>query len=156
MKFENRNIIIDGLDKIILRELMINSRKSINEISKKAGISGTAVHQRLKKLEESNLISSFQMVLNPKLLGFKTMAFIGIFLDQAIRNPEVVKKLREIEEVIECHYTTGNWSIFIKIICKDNQHLMKLLNEKIQTIDGISRTETLVSLDQQIKRQIKI
>ncbi|MBJ25395.1 MAG: hypothetical protein CMC91_04565 [Flavobacteriaceae bacterium] len=84
------------------------------------------------------------------------MAFIGIFLDQAIRNSEVVKELREIEEVIECHYTTGNWSIFVKIICKDNQHLMKLLNEKIQTIDGISRTETLVSLDQQINRQIKI
>ena len=116
MKFENQNIIIDGLDKIILRELMLNSRKSINEISKKAGISGTAVHQRLKKLEESYLISSSQIVLNPKLLGYKTMAFIGIYLEQAIRNPEVVKKLREIDEVIECHYTTGNWSIFIKII----------------------------------------
>ena len=84
------------------------------------------------------------------------MAFIGIYLEQAIRNPEVVKKLREIDEVIECHYTTGNWSIFIKIICKDNEHLMKLLNKKIQTIAGISRTETLVSLDQQIDRQIKI
>ncbi len=156
MKLENRNIIIDGLDKIILRELMSNSRKSINEISKKAGISGTAVHQRLKKLQESNLISSFQMVLNPKLLGYKTLAFIGIYLEQAIKNPEVVKKLKEIDEVIECYYTTGNWSVFIKIICKDNQHLMRLLNEKIQTINGISRTETLISLDQQISRQIKI
>ncbi|MBR99013.1 MAG: transcriptional regulator [Flavobacteriaceae bacterium] len=156
MKLENRNIIIDGLDKIILRELMSNSRKSINEISKKAGISGTAVHQRLKKLQESNLISSFQMVLNPKLLGYKTLAFIGIYLEQAIKNPEVVKKLKEIDEVIECYYTTGNWSIFIKIICKDNQHLMRLLNEKIQTINGVSRTETLISLDQQISRQIKI
>ena len=134
----------------------MNSRKSINEISKKAGISGTAVHQRLKKLQESNLISSFQMVLNPKLLGYKTLAFIGIYLEQAIKNPEVVKKLKEIDEVIECYYTTGNWSIFIKIICKDNQHLMRLLNEKIQTINGISRTETLISLDQQISRQIKI
>ena len=156
MKLENRNIIIDGLDKIILRELMSNSRKSINEISKKAGISGTAVHQRLKKLQESNLISSFQMVLNPKLLGYKTLAFIGIYLEQAIKNPEVVKKLKEIDEVIECYYTTGNWSVFIKIICKDNQHLMRLLNEKIQTINGISRTETLISLDQQISRQIKL
>ncbi len=135
---------------------MSNSRKSINEISKKAGISGTAVHQRLKKLQESNLISSFQMVLNPKLLGYKTLAFIGIYLEQAIKNPEVVKKLKEIDEVIECYYTTGNWSIFIKIICKDNQHLMRLLNEKIQTINGVSRTETLISLDQQISRQIKI
>ena len=135
---------------------MSNSRKSINEISKKAGISGTAVHQRLKKLQESNLISSFQMVLNPKLLGYKTLAFIGIYLEQAIKNPEVVKKLKDIDELIECYYTTGNWSIFIKIICKDNQHLMRLLNEKIQTINGVSRTETLISLDQQISRQIKI
>ena len=87
---------------------------------------------------------------------YKTLAFIGIYLEQAIKNPEVVKKLKEIDEVIECYYTTGNWSIFIKIICKDNQHLMILLNEKIQTINGISRTETLISLDQQISRQIKI
>ncbi|MEE3034655.1 MAG: Lrp/AsnC ligand binding domain-containing protein [Bacteroidota bacterium] len=156
MKVNNQTIIIDGIDKIILRELMLDSRKSINEVAKKAGISGTAVHQRLKKLDESNLISSSQIVLNPKLLGYKTMAFIGIYLEKAIRNPEVVNQLKEIDEVIECHYTTGNWSILIKIICKDNEHLMKLLNEKIQTIDGISRTETFISLDQQINRQIKI
>ena len=84
------------------------------------------------------------------------MAFIGIYLDKAIRNPEAVQQLKKIPEVIECHYTTGNWSILIKILCHDNEHLMTLLNHKIQTIEGVSRTETYISLNQQIKRQIQI
>ena len=156
MKKENKKVLIDGLDKVILKALMTNARKSINEIAKTAGISGAAVHQRLKKLEKTNLISGSQLVINPNVLGYKTMAFIGIYLDKAIRNPEAVKKLEKIPEVIECHYTTGNWSILIKILCEDNQHLMNVLNHKIQTIEGVSRTETFISLDQQIKRQIQI
>ena len=84
------------------------------------------------------------------------MAFVGIYLDKAIRNTEAVKQLEKIPEVIECHYTTGNWSVLIKILCKDNEHLMGLLNYKIQSIEGISRTETFISLNQQIKRQIQI
>ena len=156
MKKENKKVLIDGLDKVILKALMTNARKSINEIAKTAGISGAAVHQRLKKLEKTNLISGSQLIINPKVLGYKTMAFIGIYLDKAIRNPVAVKQLEEIPEVIECHYTTGNWSILIKILCEDNQHLMNVLNHKIQIIEGVSRTETFISLDQQIKRQIKI
>jgi len=156
LKTKNEIVMIDGLDKIILRSLMIDARKSINEIAKAAGISGTAVHQRLKKLESSGLISSSQIILNPKIMGYKTMAFIGIYLDKAIRNPKAVQQLKKIPEVIECHYTTGNWSILIKILCQDNEHLMTLLNHKIQTIEGVSRTETYISLNQQIKRQIQI
>ena len=156
MKKENKKVLIDGLDKVILKALMTNARKSINEIAKTAGISGAAVHQRLKKLEKTNLISGSQLIINPKVLGYKTMAFIGIYLDKAIRNPEAVKKLEKIPEVIECHYTTGNWSILIKILCEDNQHLMNVLNHKIQTIEGVSRSETFISLDQQIKRQIQV
>ena len=133
---------------------MKDARKSINEIAKTAGISGAAVHQRLKKLESSGLIFGSQIVLNPKMLGYKTMAFIGIYLDKAIRNPDAVRKLRGIPEVIECHYTTGNWSIFAKLICRDNEHLMELLNNKIQPVNGVSRTETFISLQEQINRQI--
>ena len=84
------------------------------------------------------------------------MAFVGIYLDKAISNPQAVKQLQKIPEVLECHYTTGNWSILIKILCKDNSHLMHLLNSQIQSIEGVSRTETFISLDQQIERQIKI
>lgn len=84
------------------------------------------------------------------------MAFIGIYLDKAIRNPEAVKQLEQIDEVIECHYTTGNWSIFVKILCRDNEHLMELLNKKIQSVEGVSRTETFISLQQQLNRQIRL
>jgi Lrp/AsnC family transcriptional regulator for asnA, asnC and gidA len=156
LKKENEKIFIDGLDKVILKALMTDARKSINEIAKNAGISGAAVHQRLKKLENAKLISGSQIIINPKILGYKTMAFIGIYLDKAISNTKAVYQLEKIPEVIECHYTTGNWSILIKILCKDNQHLMNVLNHKIQTIEGVSRTETFISLNQQIKRQIQL
>ena len=157
MKILNEKVLIDGIDKIILKALVKNARISIMEISKLVGISGAAVHQRLKKLENSDLIKGSQININTKILGYKTMAFIGIYLDKAIiNNPEAVKNLKLIPEVIECHYTTGNWSIFIKILCKDNQHLMNILNDKIQAINGVSRTETYISLEQQIDRQIDL
>lgn len=147
---------IDGIDKIILRELMREARISINQIAKLAQISGTAVHQRIKKLESAGIISGSHIVLNPKKLGYKTVAFVGIYLDKAIRNPEAVHALKNIPEIIECHYTTGDWSIFIKMLCRDNEHLMQVLNSKIQSIEGISRTETFISLQQQLERQLHI
>ena len=149
-------IRIDGIDKIILNNLMEDARMSINQLAKLVGISGAAVHQRLKKLEKAQLIQGSQMKVNPKKLGYTTLAFVGIYLDKAMNNPLAVEQLRKINEVIECHYTTGNWSILVKILCKDNEHLMNLLNNQIQKIEGISRTETFISLDQQISRQINL
>jgi Lrp/AsnC family transcriptional regulator for asnA, asnC and gidA len=156
MKIVNQNLQIDGIDKKILRALMEDARTPILEIARQVGISGAAIHQRLRKLEKSKLISGSKFIINPKILGYTTMAFIGVYLDKAISNPDAVKQLQKIPEVIECHYTTGNWSIFIKMLCKDNEHLMHLLNNEIQSITGVSRTETFISLAQQIDRQIKI
>ncbi|MAU88965.1 MAG: transcriptional regulator [Flavobacteriaceae bacterium] len=156
MKITNKIISVDKIDKIILKGLVKNARISIMQLSKLAGISGAAVHQRLKKLENSNLITGSKISLNAKLLGFKTIAFVGVFLDKAMINTEAVKKLDEIPEILECHYTTGNWSIFLKILCRDNEHLMNILNKKIQTIKGVSRTETFISLNQQIDKQISL
>ncbi len=156
MKIDKNTFKIDGIDKIILKTLMKDARIPILILSKKTGISGAAVHQRLKKLEKSGIISGSQINIDPKSLGYKTLAFIGIYLDKAIRNNEAVKKIEEIPEILECHYTTGNWSVFVKILCNDNEHLMELLNKKIQTINGISRTETFISLQQQIIRQIQL
>ncbi|MCO4822528.1 MAG: Lrp/AsnC ligand binding domain-containing protein [Flavobacteriaceae bacterium] len=156
MKIVNQNIEIDGIDKAILRALMEDARTPILEIARNVGISGAAIHQRLRKLEKSELISGSKFVINPKILGYTTMAFVGIFLDKAMSNPDAVRQLKKIPEVLECHYTTGNWSILVKILCKDNEHLMQVLNKDIQTIPGVSRTETFISLDQQIDRQIKI
>lgn len=149
-------IQIDGIDKILLNELMKDARVSINLLSKQVGISGAAVHQRLKKLEKSSLIQGSQIMINPKKLGYTTLAFVGIYLDKAMNNHSAVAQLQKINEVLECHYTTGDWSILVKILCKDNEHLMNLLNNQIQKIAGISRTETFISLDQQIGRQIKV
>ncbi len=156
MKIVNQNIQIDGIDKKILRALMEDARIPILEIARAVGISGAAIHQRMRKLEKSGLLSGSKFIINPKVLGYTTMAFIGVFLDRAVSNPEAVKQLKKIPEVLECHYTTGNWSIFCKILCKDNEHLMHVLNRDIQSITGVSRTETFISLDQQINRQIKI
>jgi len=156
VKIKNDELIIDGIDKIILRQLMQDARKPILEIARKVGISGAAIHQRLRKLEKSGLLAGSKFIVDPKVLGYRTMAFIGIYLERAANNARAVRQLEDIPEVIECHYTTGNWSVLIKILCKNNEDLMNLLNKKIQAIDGVSRTETFISLDQQIDRQIKI
>lgn len=152
----NDKVKIDGIDKKILRYLMEDARRPILEIARNIGISGAAIHQRLRKLEKSGLIAGSKFVINPKILGYTTMAYIGIFLDKAMSNPKAVKALEKIPEVLECHYTTGNWSILIKVLCRDNEHLMQVLNKDIQQIEGVSRTETFISLNQQIDRQITI
>lgn len=147
---------LDGIDKKILKMLMENSRRPILEVAKNIGISGAAIHQRLRKLESQNLIIGSSIIVNTKVLGFTTMAFIGIFLDKATSNKTVVNQLKEIPEILECHYTTGDWSVLAKLICKDNEDLMEILTKKIQTIQGVSRTETYISLEQQINRQISL
>ncbi|AXP80256.1 Regulatory protein AsnC [Mariniflexile rhizosphaerae] len=158
MKSKNKiiTITIDGIDKKILRALTQDARTPILEIARNVGISGAAIHQRLKKLEKSKLLNGSKFIINPKVLGYSTLAFIGIYLDKAINNEDVVKALKRIPEVLECHYTTGNYNIFIKLLSRDNAHLMQLLNNDIQTINGVLRTESLISLDQQIDRQISI
>lgn len=156
MKSSNSLVKIDGIDKKILRYLMEDARRPILEIARNIGISGAAIHQRLRKLEASGLLAGSKFVVNPKVLGYTTMAYIGIFLDKAMSNPRAVRELEKIPEVLECHYTTGNWSILIKVLCKDNEHLMHILNKEIQQIEGVSRTETFISLAQQINRQITI
>lgn len=156
MKSTDSSLNIDGIDKKILRFLMEDARRPILEIARNIGISGAAIHQRLRKLEKSGLIAGSKFIINPKKLGYTTMAYVGIFLDKAMSNPKAVKELETIPEVLECHYTTGNWSILIKVLCRDNEHLMHVLNKKIQQIEGVSRTETFISLNQQIDRQISI
>ena len=153
---KNQVVTIDGIDKTILKHLMQDARTSILGIAREIGISGAAVHQRLRKLESSGLISGSKLIINPKVLGYNTMAYVGVHLDNASKYSSAIKRLKEIPEVVESHYTTGNWSIFIKILCKDNTHLMKVLNEKIQFIKGVARTETFISLDQQIDRQLRL
>lgn len=156
MKKSKTVITIDGIDKKIVRVLTDDARTPILEIARHVGISGAAIHQRLRKLEKSKLLNGSKFILNAKVLGYSTTAFVGIYLDKAANTDDVLSALKRFPEVLECHYTTGNYNLFIKLLALDNEHLMHLLNKNIQSIDGVLRTESLISLDQQIDRQIKV
>ncbi len=155
MKIINQDFILDGIDKEILSYLTTNARMPILEIARNMGASGASIHQRVRKLEEAGVISGSYVKINEEKLGFTTHAFIGIYLDKASHNSEAVAMLNKIPEVTSCYYTTGGWSLLIKLTCKDNNHLSALLSDKIQKIPGISRTETYICLKHQIERQIK-
>lgn len=146
---------LDEIDKQIIEMLMDNAKSSLAQISKKVGISTTAVHQRIKKLENAEVIENSVSTLNPRKIGYKVVSYIGVFLDQPSYYLEAVKALKAINEVVEAHYTTGNYTIFLKVLCKDNDHLMKILN-KLQKLNGVTRTETFISLEQSINRQLKV
>jgi Lrp/AsnC family transcriptional regulator for asnA, asnC and gidA len=147
---------IDGIDKTIIKTLVKDARTPILSIAREVGVSGAAIHQRLRKLEKSKLIEGYTMRINPKSLGYDTTAFVGVYLDASSQLSSTIKRLKEIPEIIESHYTTGNYAILIKVLCKDNEDLMRILNERILPIKNILRTETFVSLAQQIKRQVHI
>ena len=150
------NMKIDGIDKIIIKRLVKDARTPILSIAREVGISGAAIHQRLRKLEKSNLIDGYRMIINPKSLGYTTTAFVGVFLDSSSLYSSAIKRLKDIPEIVESHFTTGNYAIFIKILCKNNEDLMHLLNKDIQNIKGVLRIETFISLEQQIKRQVPL
>ncbi|WP_242203931.1 Lrp/AsnC ligand binding domain-containing protein [Aestuariivivens insulae] len=155
MRRKPKTFTIDGIDKKILRMLMEDARTPILEVARHVGISGAAIHQRLRKLEKAKLISGSKLIVNPEALGFTTSAFIGMYFDKEGDAPTIIKLLKRIPEVLECHYTTGHWNVFLKVLCKNNDHLMLLLN-KLQDITGVSRTESFISLNQDIDRQVKI
>jgi len=146
---------LDDIDKQIIHMLMDNAKTSLALISKHVGISTTAVHQRIKKLEQAGIIENSISFLNPSKIGYKVVSYIGVFLDQPSHYTEAIAALNEINEVVEAHYTTGNYTIFLKVLCRDNDHLMNILN-KLQTLKGVLRTETFISLEQSINRQLKV
>ncbi|SNV50238.1 Regulatory protein AsnC [Chryseobacterium taklimakanense] len=146
---------LDAIDKEIIYMLMDNAKTSLAHISKNVGISTTAVHQRIKKLEQAGVIENSISFLNPRKIGYKVVSYIGVFLDQPSHYQEAVKALKDVNEVVEAHYTTGNYTIFLKVLCRDNDHLMQILN-KLQKLKGVTRTETFISLEQSINRQLKV
>lgn len=146
---------LDATDKEIIYMLMDNAKTSLAHISKNVGISTTAVHQRIKKLEQAGVIENSVSYLNPKKIGYKVVSYIGVFLEKPSHYPDAVKAMEEINEIVEAHYTTGNYTIFLKVLCKDNDHLMEILNQ-LQKLKGVTRTETFISLDQSINRQLKV
>lgn len=155
MKTKTTIYPLDSIDKKIIHLLMDNSKTSLSTISKEIGISTTAIHQRIKKLEQAGIIENSISLLNPQNLGYKVISYIGIYLDQPQYFDSVLLALQKIPEVVEAHCTTGNFTLFIKVLCIDNDHLMNVL-KKLQKLKGITRTETYISLEQSINRQLKI
>jgi Lrp/AsnC family transcriptional regulator, regulator for asnA, asnC and gidA len=150
----SQNLQIDNLDRKILDIITKNARVPYLEVARECNVSGAAIHQRVQRLIRLGVIKGSEFKVDPVMVGFRTCAYIGIFLDHPGNYKDVVNNLREIPEVIECHYTTGNYSLFIKVYTEDNEHLRIVLTDKIQTIAGVVRTETLISLEESINRQI--
>lgn len=142
----------DKLDAKILEVLSVNARTPYLEIARDYGVSGAAVHQRVQRLIQNKVINGSEMLINPSALGYETCAYVGLFLREPSRFDEVVNALKEIPEVVECHITTGQYDILIKLFARNNDHLLHLLQTKIQSL-GFARTETLISFQEVFRRQ---
>ncbi|HLT95112.1 MAG TPA: Lrp/AsnC ligand binding domain-containing protein [Membranihabitans sp.] len=147
---------LDQLDRQILAILMADAKIPYTDIARQLNVSGGTVHVRMKKLEETGIVEGARLQIDPSKLGYDIIAFIGIFLEKSSLYEDVINRLMEIPEVINAYYTTGNYSIFTKVVCKDTRDLRIVLSEKIQAITGIQRTETLIALEERIDRPIHL
>lgn len=147
---------LDNLDKRILNMVMCNARMASKDIAEKCGVSRAAIHQRLQRLIDMNVITGSGYIVDQHKLGYNTCTYVGVKLEKGSLYREAARQLEEIPEVVECHFTTGPYTMLIKVYAYDNQHLMQLLNDQIQRIPGVTETETLISLEQSLNRQIQI
>ena len=147
---------IDNLDKKILEIIMRNARSPSKDVALECGVSRAAIHQRIQRMIDMEVITGSGYHVNPKVLGYATCTYIGVKLERGSMYRNVVPELEKIQEVVECHFTTGPYTMLIKLYARDNQHLMELLNDKIQHIPGVTATETLISLEMSLNREIPI
>ena len=147
--------VLDSLDRKILELIAQDARTPFLEVARACNVSGAAIHQRIQKLVSTGVILGSQFVLNPEKLGYETCAYVGLYLKDPSDFDDVVEKLKEIPEVVECHYTTGGFDMFIKIYALNNHHLLNIIHDKLQPL-GLSRSETIVSFNAVIDRQLPI
>ncbi len=147
---------IDDVDRQILAILMKDSNTAYSEIAKRIFVSGGTVHVRMNKLIDMGIVTGANLKVDYAKLGYDVSAFLGIFLEKSSYYDEVAATLEKIPEVVEAYYTTGIYSIFTKIICRDTAHLKEVLHDKIQKINGIQRTETFITLQESINRPIDV
>ena len=150
------NSQIDNLDKEILEILMRDATVPYTDIAKQLKVSSGTVHVRMKKLSQLGIIQSVNLHVNPSKLGYDITAFLGVYLEKSSMYDIVVKELQSIPEIVDCYYLTGNYSIFVKLYCRDATHLKDVLHDKVQRIAGIDRTETFISLEQTFTRPMHI
>ena len=147
---------IDNLDKKILSILSKNARIPFKDVAAECNVSRAAIHQRVQHLIEAGVITGSGFDVNPKSLGYSTCTYVGISLEKGSMYKNVVEELQHIPEVVECHFTTGPYTMMVKLYARDNEQLMELLDGKLQGIHGVVSTETLISLEQSIKREIPV
>lgn len=147
---------LDAIDRKILKYLIKNARMPFLEIARECGISGAAIHQRIRKLNDQGVILGSRLIVDPKMMGFDVCAYISITLKDPQLLKPTVENLKEVPEIVECHFITGKGNILVKIYCVDNEHLMQTLFEGILRIPGIATTETTISLEESFHRQVNV
>jgi len=147
---------IDKLDLQIIQHLMQDANISYADLGKKLFVSAGTVHVRIKKLQDNGIVSGNRLHVNLKKLGYDVIAFIGIYLEKSSLYDVVAKDLKKIPEIVRMNYTTGNYSIFAEIVCKDITQLRRVLHDELQKIKGIERTETFISLEESLNRNVQV
>jgi Lrp/AsnC family transcriptional regulator for asnA, asnC and gidA len=147
---------LDKLDLQIIQEMLQNAETPYAELGKKLFVSGGTIHVRIKKLEGFGIVKGKKLSVNLKELGYDITAFVGIFLEKSSLYDVVAKELEKIPEIIRLNYTTGNYSMYIEIVCKDINQLRYVLHDELQKIKGIERTETLISLEESFNRNVRV
>ena len=147
---------LDKLDLQIIQAMMQDAEVSYADLGKQFFVSGGTIHVRIKKLEELGIVQGKRLAVDLKVLGYDIIAFIGIYLEKSSMYDNVAQALKAIPQVVRVNYTTGNYSMFVEIVCKDIQQLRFVLHDELQKIKGIERTETLISLEESFSRNVKI
>ncbi len=147
---------LDKLDLQIIQAMMEDAEVSYADLGKQFFVSGGTIHVRIKKLEEMGIVKGKRLAVDLKVLGYDIIAFIGIYLEKSSMYDNVAQALKNIPQVVRVNYTTGNYSMFVEIVCKDMQQLRFVLHDELQNIKGIERTETLISLEESFSRNVKI
>jgi len=148
-------MVLDELDKNILNLIASDARIPFLEVARKCEVSGAAIHQRMQKLQQMGVIRGSQYLFDPEMVGNCTCAFVGLLLRDPSDSDRVLAELQKIPEIVECHFTTGNYDLFVKIYAHDNAHLLSIIHDKLQPI-GIQRSETMISFHEPIHRQMPI
>ncbi len=149
-----QNYHIDQIDQKILSFLVKNARMPFLEIARECGVSGAAIHQRVKRLEANGVITGSRLLVKPQALGLNVCAYVSVSLSVSNKYPEVIEAFKKISEIVECHFVTGKYALLLKIYCFNHDHLMEILVNTIQKIPYVQSTETQISLDQAIERQV--
>lgn len=144
---------LDSLDRQILKLISQDARIPFLEVARACNVSGAAIHQRVAKLTNLGIIKGSQFIIDPEKIGYETCAYVGLYLKDPENFDRVVEELKNIPEVVECHYTTGGMDMFIKIYATNNHHLLQIIHDKLQPL-GLSRSETIISFNAAINRQL--